>query len=178
MSADSEGGEVERLARLAASANIATAVAELQGGATVQFFQRETDAYVAQAGDVLTDDGLAAWLKGREAEMNAAWRSDVAAVTGDAAESPDRMAPPPNEIREAAAAWERDGADLPPRHYETLVRAVLARRGPFARFLEREMRALGPGDDPNARIVVHRAEMRRLFRADLEAVIKDAGSGP
>jgi hypothetical protein len=77
----SNGAEIDRLADIAKEANIVNAVANLDG-AFVQFMQRETDAYVAQAGDAWTDEGLAAWIKAREAEMQRAWRTDVADLTG------------------------------------------------------------------------------------------------
>lgn len=68
--------EIARLARVAQHVNIGAAVAELQGE-FIQFFDRETRAYMAQAGDAWSDNGLAAWIKEREAEMQRTWRADI-----------------------------------------------------------------------------------------------------
>jgi hypothetical protein len=82
MSANDNGGrEIARLARIAAETNIATAVGEFQG-ALVRFIDRETKAYMAAAGEAWTDDGLAAWIKEREAELQACWRADVNDLRG------------------------------------------------------------------------------------------------
>ena len=73
---DGNGAEIDRLAGIAQDVRIGTAVADLQGE-FIAFFDRETRAYMAQAGDAWTDDGLAAWIKEREAEMQRCWRADV-----------------------------------------------------------------------------------------------------
>lgn len=168
--------EIAKLAGIAADASIATGVADLNGE-VVNWFQDQTDAYVASVGGNWTDDGLAAWIAQRQEDMNRAWRADIATLTGDTLEPPAEPAaiPDASAILEAAEAWKRDGADLPPQHYATLVQAVMRRRGPFALRLEREMKACRPGEDINERLALHRDEMRELFRADAEAVIKEAG---
>jgi hypothetical protein len=70
------GAEIDKLAAAAERVNIVEEVHELQG-AFVEFFRREEAAYHAAAGDGWSDAGLAAWIKGREAEMQACWRADI-----------------------------------------------------------------------------------------------------
>ena len=52
--------------------------------------------------------------------------------------------------------------------------AVFALKGPFVQFLNMEMRSLRPGEDPNERMRPHRNKLRRLWRQDVDAVIKEA----
>ena len=73
--------EIDRLATMAAEANIATGLGELQGE-LVQFIDRETRAYPAAAGAGWTDDGLSAWIKEREGEMQRCFEADLAVLTG------------------------------------------------------------------------------------------------
>jgi hypothetical protein len=166
--------EIRKLKAAVQDLNIVDAIAGLPNSSLANWLQTQTDAYIAWAGDRWSDDGLAAWVASRQAEMNAALRADVAIVTGDMAQRPEVEAPDREAILAAGAAWERDGADLPQRHYAILTRAVLNRRGPFAQFLARQMAACRPGEDPNQRIALHRDEMRQLFHADARAVIREA----
>jgi hypothetical protein len=174
---DSEHGDqfVERLAGIAANSSIVEAVHSLPGGSTfAAFLQRETDAYIAQAGDGWTDAGLAAWVAERQAEMNRAWSADVARVTGDPPPA-EIEAPSSSEILEAAEAWRREGVEVRPDLAAILFQAVTNRRGPFALFVERETAAARRnGEDINEHMAQHRDEMRRLFRADVEAVVREA----
>jgi hypothetical protein len=78
---ETPGAEIDRLAEIAKDANIVAAVADLQGN-FVQFMQRQTDAYFAAAGPAGTDEGLAAWIKERQAEMQRCWQADVNILTG------------------------------------------------------------------------------------------------
>jgi hypothetical protein len=78
---DGEGAEIDRLARVAKEVNSVDAVYALQG-ALVEFFDRERRAYMEQAGDAWTDAGLAAWIKEREGEVQAAWAADLADLQG------------------------------------------------------------------------------------------------
>jgi hypothetical protein len=73
--------EIARLAAAARSVNVVDAVHDLQGS-FIEFFDRETRAYKTQAGDAWTDDGLAEWIKAREAEMKRAWKIDLDELTG------------------------------------------------------------------------------------------------
>jgi hypothetical protein len=54
MSASGDGAEIDRLANIAAAANVVDAVVARQGE-FVRFVDRETRAYMAQAGDAWSD---------------------------------------------------------------------------------------------------------------------------
>jgi hypothetical protein len=163
---------IEKLAGIAAEVNCVEAVHALPGGSTFAAYVQHISAdYWATHDD---DSGYGAWLQARWPEAQRLWAEDVATVTGAAERPAEVEDPDARAILEAAAAWERDGADLPQRHYAILTRAVLNRRGPFAQFLERQLAACRPGEDPNQRIALYRDEMRRLFHADARAVIREA----
>ena len=85
MSANGNGGngngEIERLAGVAKDTNIADVISELQGE-FIHFIDRETHAYREAAGDSASDEGLAEHIRARTAEMQRAWRADVAIVSG------------------------------------------------------------------------------------------------
>jgi hypothetical protein len=173
--------ELQKLAALAVEARANFIEAALNVGNVSNWMQRETDAYVAWAGDKWTDEGLAAWVAARQGEMNAAWRQDVATVASEtSAPRIEVEAPPASAIREAGRAMhradERD-EEAGPSHMATLLQAILARRGAFVERLEREMfEALASGaTDLNAHLApLLRGSLRDLFRADVEAVIREA----
>ena len=71
--------EVDRLAAVAKDVNLVEEVHEFQGR-FVEFFRREEAAYRAAAGAEASDEGLAAWIKEREAEMHQCWAADVEAI--------------------------------------------------------------------------------------------------
>ena len=160
--------EVDRLAGVAAGSNIVRAVHALPGGAFIPTIQKLTADYWAQADDD-DDSGLTAFLQARWPEAQRAWTDDVATVTGDAPELTYVRPVDAKAILAAAEAWRCDGAGLAQRHYDVLVQAVMARRGPFVRFLR------DAEGDPNAHMARHRDQARELFVKDLERVIKEAG---
>jgi hypothetical protein len=173
MAGDSEH-ELKKLVGLAAEVNYVEAVHALPGGSSfAAYVQRISADYWARHDD---DSGYGAWMQERWAGAQRAWAADVAIVTG-VPQQPRVEVPDASAILEAAAAWERDGADLPPRHYATLVQAVINRRGPFAMFLSREMAACPRDENVNEHMALRRDEMRKLFRRDLAAVIKEAEGG-
>ena len=109
--------------------------------------------------------------------MNAAWRTDVATITGDIPVPTSGETLSPSAIREAGEALKRcDERDEPleDRHMRVLFSAVFALKGPFVQFLNTEMRSLRPGEDPNERLRPHRDKLRRLWRQDVDAAIKEA----
>jgi hypothetical protein len=182
MNDDEKSDAFEKLAGLAAEANIVRAVHALPGGAFLQFVQRETAAYWA-ARDDDDDSGLLKWLQDRWGGAQRAWAADVAIVTGETIERPppriEVEAPPASAIRAAGEAMRRAGErdeEAGPSHMGVLLRAVLARRGPFVERLEREMaEGLASGaTDLNAYIAPLLRPLRDLFRRDVEAAIREA----
>jgi hypothetical protein len=184
MSGDRKSDTFERLATVAAEANIVDAVAELPNSKLVNWLQDQTDAYVAWAGDKWTDEGLAAWVASRQTEMNAALRADVAVVTGAVPQRSEVEAPDREAILAAAEALERAkerDEEVSPAHMATLFMALMQRRGPYALAFERELNAYhrltgGKGDSEgqSAHLASHKDELRPLFRADLAAIIREA----
>ena len=84
-------------------------------------------------------------------------------------------------VRAAGEAWKRDEAG--PDHMADLFMAVVAMRGPFIARLEAELNAYRrlAGDKVTAEgqaeyLAPLREEMRRLFRTDAEAVIREAAA--
>jgi hypothetical protein len=179
--------EIEKLAGIAVEAKTNFVEAALAVGNSAEFFQRETDRYMAQAGADWSDDGLAEHMRARWSEANRAWAADVAAITGDTVERPapriEVEAPPASAVREAGEAMQRaDERDeeAGPSHMAILFQAVLARREPFVERLEHELaEALASGaTDLNEHIApLLRGPLRDLFRADIEAVIAEAKDG-
>ena len=179
MSGDRKSDTFERLATVAAEANIVDAVAELPNSKLVNWLQDQTDAYVAWAGDKWTDEGLAAWVASRQAEMNAALRADVAIVTGDAPQPrPKIQAPDCEAILAAAEALEAEAEErrtMHPKHMQTLFAALIYRRSPYIVEVEKEMAAYrGPNEGFTEHLLHHRADLRPLFRSEVEAVIREA----
>jgi hypothetical protein len=182
MNDDGKSDAFEKLAGLAAEANIVRAVHALPGGSSfAAYVQNATAAYWASHDD---DSGLLKWLQDRWAGAQMAWANDVATVTGEMIERPppriEVEAPPASAIRAAGEAMRRAGErdeEAGPSHMGVLLQAVLARRGPFVERLEREMAAgLASGaTDLNAYIApMLRGPLRDLFRRDVEAAIREA----
>jgi hypothetical protein len=182
MNDDDEQADSPQIRRLKAAAqnlNIATAVAELPGGALVNWLQDQTDAYMAWAGDKWSDDGLAAWAASRQAEMDAALRADVAIVTGDMAQPRPKIEAPSREAILAAAdaleAEEEERGSMHPRHMAVLFTALISRRSPYIAEVEREMAVYrGPNDRFTEHLLHHRADLKGLFRSEIQKVIREA----
>src|ERR1700722_20072506 len=103
----SGNSELAKLAALAVEAKANFIEAALNVGNISNWLQDQTDAYVAWAGDKWTDEGLSAWVAARQGEMNAAFRADVATITGDMPAPTSVEAPSPSEIREAGEGLRR-----------------------------------------------------------------------
>jgi hypothetical protein len=179
MSGDSKSDTFDRLAAAAREINLVDAIAELPHGNLANWLQDQTDAYVAWAGDKWTDEGLAAWVASRQAEMNAALRADVAIVTGDAPQPrPKIQAPDCEAILAAAEALEAEAEErrtMHPKHMQTLFAALIYRRSPYIVEVEKEMAAYrGPNEGFTEHLASHRADLKPLFRSELEKVIKEA----
>lgn len=109
-------------------------------------------------------------MQERWAGAQRAWADDIATVTGDAVATFDRVA-----LAAAAEAWKRGEANE--EHTKVLFDAVTRMGGQFMQRVEREAAiAMRAGEDPNRRLVECRDELRELFRADVEALVREAWS--
>ena len=90
-----------------------------------------------------------------------------------AAATPSRAA-----ILEAAQALvdeQHERRSMGPRHMLTLYTALICRRSPYVVEVEKELAAYrGPKEDFTEHLLRHRADLKPLFRSELEAVIKEA----
>jgi hypothetical protein len=81
----------------------------------------------------------------------------------------------------AAEDWKRNDGDLSPEHAGVLIKAVLNLRGEFIQTIERKAlaywRSAGEGASAEGQtyLMPLEDEMRQLFRADIEQVVREAG---
>jgi hypothetical protein len=94
-----------------------------------------------------------------------------------AAATPTREA-----ILEAAQALEdeqNERRSMHPKHMQVLFTALICRRGPYILAVEKEMAAYeGPRDGFTEHLLLHRADLKPLFRSELEALIREAEDNP
>jgi hypothetical protein len=94
-----------------------------------------------------------------------------------AAATPSRAA-----ILEAAQALvdeQHERRSMDARHMQVLFTALICRRGPYILAVEKEMAAYeGPRDGFTEHLLLHRADLKPLFRSELEALIREAEDNP
>ena len=79
------------------------------------------------------------------------------------------------EAAEALKDEQNERRSMHPRHMQVLFSALICRRSPYIVEVEKEMAAYhGPHADFTKHLVEHRADLRPLFRSELEQIIKEA----
>jgi hypothetical protein len=83
------------------------------------------------------------------------------------------------EAAEALKDEQEERRSMHPKHMQVLFTALICRRGAYIVEVEKEMAAYqGPSDGFTKHLTEHRADLRPLFRSELEQIIKEARETP